>query len=105
MKSSNKKKNSFRRGLCSGNTGYPDDYSFEEDVYDENNGFCCGLICTKSLAIIFNFLMVLSGILLVLLCFYTIYFKQSYVYLLSSVMYQVATYLLIAGGTISIILG
>lgn len=105
MKSSNKKASSFRPGLCSGNTDYRDNHSYEEDVYDANNGFCCGIICIKSLAIIFNFLMILSGMLLVSLCVYTIYFKQNHVDLLSSAMYQISTYLLLAGGAVSIILG
>lgn len=54
MKSSKK---SFRRGLCTRTDQYYDD---DIDYHYENpsQAVCCGIICAKSLAIIFNLLFI-----------------------------------------------
>jgi hypothetical protein len=59
MKSSKK---NYRHGLCSKSDDYYDDIAYESTNEDRNHGqtICCGIICAKSLAIIFNFLFIVS---------------------------------------------
>ena len=62
MKSSKK---NYRHGLCSDSKAddYYDDVAYESTNEGRNYGhsICCGIICAKSLAIIFNFLFIVSA--------------------------------------------
>ena len=54
---SNKK--NFRQGLCSKNEEYYDDIGYQY-TNESSQTICCGIICAKSLAIIFNFLFIVT---------------------------------------------
>lgn len=69
-----------------------------------SNSSCMGIVCTKSLAIIFNFLLIINGVSLILLSLYTINYKQDYADLLNSHLYQASTYILLTSGILIIII-
>ena len=114
--------------LCSKTDEYYDDIGFQyPNNENASQAICCGIICAKSLAIIFNFLFIVSfqfknksmnnnlkfyllnfkltGILLILIGSWTINSKLDYVNLLSSSLYQASTYILIIAGIIIAITG
>jgi len=62
-----------------------------------------GIVCTKSLAIIFNCTLILNGIFLILLSVYTIKYKQNYVDLFSSQAFQASTYIILTSGALVIV--
>jgi hypothetical membrane protein len=59
-----------------------------------------GIVCTKSIAIIFNFILVLNGLSLVLLSAYTIRFKQANADLFSAQAYQASAYIILTSGAL-----
>lgn len=99
-------RNSFKARLCASKND-DIDVDDERDGYfnNESNYLLCGIICTKSMVIIFNFLFILSGILLTLFGVWTLLYKQEYADLLKSNLYQLSTYILILAGAVIIIAG
>lgn len=62
---SNKKRTSFKTKLCSSkndDTDFDDRENVDDGYFDnEKNYLLCGIICTKSMVIIFNFLFIVSN--------------------------------------------
>ena len=60
-------RNSFKAKLCSSKNDDIDIEDDERDAYfsNEQNYILCGIICTKSMVIIFNFLFIVSLILFI----------------------------------------
>ena len=102
------KKSLFSTSTSSKNTdeteNYADADAFYYDSADERH-FFCDIVCTKSFLIIFNFLYIISGILLILFGLWTMNNKQEFIGLSTSVLYQASTYLLIFAGGLVIVTG
>jgi hypothetical protein len=100
--------------------GTHDGFFYSED---ESKYLFCGILCTKTFLIIFNFLFLviyifnlsctsylialiyfkISGVGFVLFGLWTMYYKQDYVGLFNSFLYQSSTYVLMAAGAMIVI--
>lgn len=80
-------------------------YNTNDNDVDPNakNYLLCGIVCTKSLVIIFNVLFFIVGVLLVIFGVWTITSKHYYLNLITSSFYLGSTYLLIIAGCIIIL--
>lgn len=78
--------------------------SAKDSVNNHSPSPYSALVRTKSLAIIFNLLLILNGVSLILLSIYTINSKQDYIDLFTPKIYQASTYLIITSGALVIII-
>jgi hypothetical protein len=82
---------------------FPDHLQFPLPCNDPTSLDLIDIVCFVFIPFLFAYFSKISGVLLILFGLWTIYYKQDYVGLFSSFLYQASTYVLMAAGAMIVI--